>query len=223
MLQNNQKEIILLKDLGMQYATKKSKSMKYYSLYKCPYCGDEFKAITYDIKRRNINKCLKCSYSIDRAKHNLHKHRLYRIMNNMKNRCYNKNNKDYCNYGERGIHICNEWLNDFMVFYNWALENGYKDDLTIDRKNNDLGYSPDNCRWASKSVQSRNTRVLYKHNKSGFRGITIKKRKEKNVYESSIKINGKNKYLGTFLTIEEAIKERNKYIDNNKLEHTKNI
>lgn len=84
--------------------------------------------------------------------------RLYKIFAHMKERCYDINNKDYHMYGGRGIKICDNWLNDFQAFYNWAMENGYRDDLTIDRINNNDNYDPNNCMWATKKQQARNTR-----------------------------------------------------------------
>lgn len=93
-----------------------------------------------------------------RYRHGLCKTRLYRIFGNIKQRCYYKNNKDYKNYGGRGIIVCDEWLKDFKKFYDWAINNGYQDGLTIDRINNDGNYEPSNCRWITKKAQSRNNR-----------------------------------------------------------------
>ena len=77
----------------------------------------------------------------------------------MKNRCYDKRTNGFPNYGSRGITICNEWLNDFQAFHDWAMENGYSDELTIDRIDHDGNYEPSNCRWAKRTVQARNTRA----------------------------------------------------------------
>ena len=84
--------------------------------------------------------------------------RLYRIWRAMKTRCYNLNAQNYKDYGGRGITICPEWLHDFVAFRDWALSHGYRDDLSIDRIDNDKGYSPDNCRWATAKEQRANQR-----------------------------------------------------------------
>lgn len=95
-------------------------------------------------------------------KHGKSNTRLYHIWRQIKTRCYNKNNRDYMKYGDRGIQICDEWLNNFQAFYDWAIENGYKENLTIDRVNVNGNYEPDNCTWATKKQQARNKRdTLY--------------------------------------------------------------
>ena len=82
--------------------------------------------------------------------------RLFSIWTNMHTRCHNKNNAKYKNYGARGIRICSEWEKDFMSFYDWSMENGYDDELTIDRVNNDGDYEPSNCRWVTQKIQQNN-------------------------------------------------------------------
>lgn len=82
--------------------------------------------------------------------------RLYQIWQGMKKRCYNPNDARYYRYGGRGIVVCDEWENNYIAFYNWAMSNGYSDDLTIDRINNDENYTPDNCRWATNKEQCNN-------------------------------------------------------------------
>ncbi|MGR6911783.1 hypothetical protein RCJ96_22895 [Bacillus sp. BSL6] len=85
--------------------------------------------------------------------------RLYRIWRNMKDRCTNPNRPDYQNYGARGIRVCNEWFNNFQLFYDWSMNNGYEDNLSIDRIDGNEGYRPNNCRWATSKEQARNIRT----------------------------------------------------------------
>lgn len=100
--------------------------------------------IKYDIK---INK-----------KKSMYTKRLGTIYDHMKKRCYNKEDKSYKYYGDRGIKICNEWLLDKKQFYKWAFKNGYKDNLTLDRIDVNKDYCPDNCRWITIKEQQRNKR-----------------------------------------------------------------
>ena len=84
--------------------------------------------------------------------------RLYNIWQGMKKRCYKENDKDYKNYGGRGIQIYDEWKEDFACFREWALNNGYQDNLTIDRVDNNKNYEPSNCRWTTIQIQNNNRR-----------------------------------------------------------------
>lgn len=83
---------------------------------------------------------------------------LYMVYHGMKARCYNPNNDDYKHYGGRGITICEEWQ-DYEQFRDWAISNGYREGLTIDRNNVNGNYCPENCRWITQKEQTRNKRT----------------------------------------------------------------
>ena len=125
-------------------------------------CGKEVYVTGKLLRRSDGTKscgCLKRDVSTQTGKRNL-KHgqsnsKLYNVWSSMKKRCNEKNHKSYYRYGGRGITYCSEW-EDFNNFMGWALKNGYKENLTLDRIDNDKGYYPENCRWATPKEQSRN-------------------------------------------------------------------
>lgn len=124
-----------------------------YWLFKCD-CGKE-----KVILKSNViyGKQKACGCQMLRIKHGLTNTRLHHIWIGMKSRCYDKNKSCYRNYGGKGIKVCDLWKNDFVPFYNWAMENGYKKGLTIDRIDSTRDYCPENCRWVTRAEQNRNT------------------------------------------------------------------
>ncbi len=93
-----------------------------------------------------------------RLTHGATQTRLYNIWTLMRRRCDDVMCADFSRYGGRGITVCAEWEKDFAAFQSWALSNGYSDELTVDRENNNRGYEPGNCRWITRAAQNRNRR-----------------------------------------------------------------
>lgn len=123
----------------------------------CCECGDEITATRTNLKRARSCGCSKGKYiSASKITHGMSNSRLYRIWQNMKNRCYNPNVDRYDRYGGRGITVCEKWRDSFEAFYKWAIDNGYSDELSIDRKDVNGNYTPDNCRWISMDKQADN-------------------------------------------------------------------
>ena len=142
-----------------------SGSRKVQWLCKCK-CGKEVIVTGNNLKNGNSKSC--GCYNREllpkiNSTHNASNTRLYHIWTCMKDRCYNPKNKKYKDYGGRGIIICDEWINDFEAFANWAYDNGYienvsRGECTIDRIDVNGNYCQQNCRWVNQKVQTNNKR-----------------------------------------------------------------
>lgn len=205
---------ILLEDLGTKYPTETSKQKTRYGIYQCQYCGKEFEAPIRNIKK-GLTKSCGCQSNKFKNPHGLWRHPVYNTWNMMKQRCYNPKYQCYKDYGGRGIQVCERWL-DVKNFID-DMYPSYQEGLTLDRINIDGNYAPDNCRWATKEVQSRNTRDLRVNNTSGYRGVCWHSRDK--VWISQINAYSKHIVLGSYQTALEAAKAYERYVRVNNLEH----
>lgn len=136
-------------------------------------------------------------------KHGMCKTRIYQCWADMKRRCNNQNSPFYHRYGGRGIKVCDDWNKDFLCFYKWAMENGYRDNLSLDRIDNDGNYEPANCKWSTQHEQSMNKTHL--QSKTGYVGV---RKKSKDGFVAEVFRYGQYYYIGTYKTPEEANEKR---------------
>lgn len=137
-------------------------------------CGTIKKVQLAELTSGNTKSC--GCYNYEKSKLNFKKHgqsdtRLYKIWKDMNKRCYNYNSINYSNYGGRGIIICEDWKSNYVNFMNWSNDNGYSDDLSIDRINVNGNYEPNNCRWVDRFTQNTNTRKQRKFKAIDNNGI----------------------------------------------------
>ena len=153
-------KLVVIKSLGLN----KHKEMKW--LCKCD-CGKESAVTSYCLRNGSTKSCgcLKNFKNMNKNVNKPHYKKIHNCYVNMETRCFNKKSKSYDRYGERGITICEEWNKNFSAFYDWCMENGFEENLTLDRIDNDKGYEPQNCRWTTNKVQSNNrsSNLLIEH------------------------------------------------------------
>lgn len=208
-----------IKNIGSRRVGKKTAM---FGLFKCSICNCDYERRISAAKSSKSTLCLSCSIVNRSSKLKTHgstNTKLYKIWENMRTRCLNVNTPYYCNYGARGISICNDW-NNYKSFEIWALSNGYKDGFTLDRIDNDGNYDPSNCRFTTRYIQQQNTRLLRKNNISGYRGVCFSNSDKK--FISQITHDGKKVHLGSFCFSIDAAKAYNEYVLSNNTKHTLN-
>lgn len=134
-------------------------------LCKCD-CGNYTKVRGSNLKNGAVKSC-GCLKHIPYTKtHGMTNTRLYHLWHAMKNRCNNPKVQSYKRYGGRGISVCEQWEKSFISFYEWAINNGYSEDLSIDRIDNNGNYCPENCRWIPLKEQcnNRKTNIVFEYN-----------------------------------------------------------
>lgn len=131
---------------------------------KCELCGRILDVAGTSLKSGTSLSCRKCSATANHYRtHGLTDHPLYKVWQRMKGCTTRVQHQDFKHYGARGIRVCDEWFNDFQRFYDWAMRNGYKAGLTIERIDVNGNYEPSNCTWIPREEQPKNQR----HTKRG--------------------------------------------------------
>lgn len=193
-------------------------AISWYAAYECAFCGLIFISSKHKV---NTGITKSCGCQKEHKGNPIHgncRHRLYPVWRAMIQRCTNIKDKRYKDYGGRGITVCQEWL-DFNSFNSWAGLN-YVEGSSLDRIDNDKGYSPENCRWTDATTQCVNQRVR-KDNTSGYVGINWSI--EGKVWVARLQ-NGKQRVnIGRFKLLEDAINARDSYILLNNLPHKLSI
>ena len=203
----------LIGDTYLKYPTEKSRQRYKYGLYECAYCGNHWEVMVHSINSESTKSC-GCQKYTGLITHGVTKHRLYYIWFGLVDRCTNPNHNRYKDYGGRGITVCEEWL-DVKNFIE-DMYPSYMEGLSLDRIDNDKGYSLDNCRWADASTQAINRRIQ-KNNTSGFVGVSYHNGKAR--WVAQIMVNKIIIHLGYFNSVQEAVEARDNYIIENSLPH----
>lgn len=212
----------LIKDLGPVYRKPNDTRKTRMAVFECTLCKHHF-TTTVSPKAQNQLYCKDCNGTC--LKKDNRDHPLYRTWANTKNKV-NRTDQEMTKsvYFDRGITMCEEWVNSFDSFYEWSINNGWAEDLSIDRIDNTKGYTPDNCRWANTSTQAANQRREYK-GVTGYIGVQVNIGRDElpnGNYRASIKWKNITYGLGNSKDLLYLAKMYDSFINKYNLPHTKN-
>lgn len=209
----------LVSEIWKKYPNTNSKIERPYGMYQCPEC---FGVYEQSVNNRKPPRCRTCSDKL-RVQHGESNSKLHGKWGMMKQRCYNPKHRAYADYGKRGISVCDEWKGSYLTFKTWCLANGYDENSThtLDRRDNNKGYSPDNCRFVTRSVQQQNTRLLSSRNTSGYRGVWWVDTMNK--FVCVIGVGGKRHKLGYSSDPKKCARMFDAYVKEHSLEHPLNF
>ena len=195
----------VISDLGMKKPTENYYKKVRMALFECTNCKTHFEAVV--TKKAETQLYCKSCLGTSNKKSN-RDHKLYKIWADTKAKlkCTNSHRVAYL---DKGISMCDEWSNNYDAFYEWAINNGYTEGLTIDRIDNDGNYEPSNCRWVTYSVQIVNQRPIKRTNTTGYKGIV---KIHDSLYTASIKYEYKVYGLGSFKTAIDAAKAYDSFV-----------
>lgn len=214
-ISQNEFKMTLIKDLGREFLTSTSKVKSRVAIFECTECKIHFRTSVNKLTKEQ-KYCNKCKYT-ELITHNMSNLPIYNLWKSMLNRTKSKSKAKY--YKDKNIIVCKEW-EKFENFYNWAINNGYIEGLSIDRKDGSKNYSASNCRWVDYSTQAANKSSNPINNTSGYIGVHFHKNTHK--FESYCSWKGKKTILGYYHTAIEAAKAHDSYIIENNLPHTLN-
>ena len=136
-------------------------------------CGNFTRVRGKNLKNGSVKSCGCILKNGTTKTHGLSRTKIYNTWSSMKARCFNPKSRSYKRYGARGITVCEQWKNSFEEFYSWSIQNGYNENLTIERINNDGNYCPENCKWIPQKEQCRNRSTNIEFEYMGKKHILI--------------------------------------------------
>jgi hypothetical protein len=196
--------LTFIEDLGLKTVDIKGRKIRY-GLFLCE-CGNK-KTISISAVKTNHTMscgCLKKERISNAVKtHGMSKSQLYGVWSGMLQRCYYEHNNQFNNYGGRGIKVCEEWKNDFVIFYDWCIKNNWYKGLQLDRVDNNCDYNPENCRIVTHSENCAvGRRRIKSTNKSGYTGVFYQNKDK--VFVASMS----GKYISCHKELNKAVEAR---------------